>query len=304
MALLFLSTPERATVWRRILAEAGETMIEGEGAVTDPAQVTAIACWTPPADLGRYPNLRAVISVGAGVDHLPPMPPGVLLSRTLAPGIEAMVRDWVVMSTLMLHRDLPVYLRQAQQGLWRSHPVRAATARRVGILGMGRIGTLVADSLTAFGFEVAGLSRTGGHTARGVPVFAMDRLDAFLARTDLLICLLPLTDETRGILGKRAFDALPRGAGLVHAGRGKHLDIPALREALDSGQLSAAVLDVTDPEPLPHDHWLWRHPQIIVTPHVAAQTDPEEGARHALAVVRALRQGAGIPGLVDQVKGY
>jgi glyoxylate/hydroxypyruvate reductase A len=307
MSLLLLSTPERAPIWRGILSDAGETMFVGEDAVTDPALVTEIACWTPPKDLGRYPNLRAMISVGAGVDHLPPLPQGVALSRTLAPGIDAMVRDWVVMSTLMLHRDLPVYLEQARQGSWRTHPVRPASARNVGVLGMGRIGKLVADSLTAFGFDVAGLSRSGtsGEPTPGdVPIFGMDRFDAFLGRSDILVCLLPLTSETKGILGKGTFDALPKGAGLIHAGRGKHLDIQALQEALDSGQLSAAVLDVTDPEPLPSDHWLWRDPRVIVTPHIAAQTDPREGAYHALAVIRALRQGAPVPGLVDREKGY
>ena len=302
MALLFLSTPARLPVWRDILREAGETMIEGMAAVTDPAEVTEIACWIPPADLTRFPRLRAVIGVGAGVDHMPPMPPGVILSRTLAPGLEAMVRDWVVMATLMLHRDLPVYLEQGRRGVWQTHPVHLATARRVGILGMGRIGRLVAGSLAGLGFDVAGLSRSGG--GGPVPVFDPDRLDTFLARSDLLVCLLPLTAETRGILNARSFGRLPRGAGLIHAGRGAHLDHDALRAALDSGQLSAAMLDVTDPEPLPPDHWLWRDPRVIVTPHVAAQTDAAEGAHHALAVIRALDAGAPVPGLVDQARGY
>jgi len=236
------------------------------------------------------------------VDHLPPMPPGVALARTLAPGIEAMVRDWVVMATLMLHRDIPQYLAQGRAGVWQTHPVRLASARRVGIMGMGRIGALVADSLSALGFEVAGLARSGREGA--VPLFAAARIDDFLARSDLLICLLPLTDETRGILGARTFSTLPTGSGLIHAGRGAHLDTEALRDALEDGQLGAAMLDVTDPEPLPQDHWLWRDPRVIITPHVAAQTDATEGARHALAVMRALQTGAPVPGLVDQSKGY
>lgn len=302
MALLFLSTPARVPVWRAVLQAAGETMIVGEEAVTDPTEVTEIACWTPPPDLSRYPNLRAVICVGAGVDHLPPMPPGVLLSRTLAPGIEAMVRDWVVMATLMLHRDMPRYLDQAQAGDWRTHPVRLAANRRVGILGMGRIGALVAGSLSALGFDVAGLAR---HAKSGaVPVYAAPDIDAFLARSDLLVCLLPLTPDTRGILNAATLGKLPAGAGLVHAGRGAHLDMHALRVALDSGHLSAAMLDVTDPEPLPRDHWTWRDPRVIVTPHIAAQTDATEGARHALAVLQALRHGTPVPGLVDQGRGY
>lgn len=303
MALLFLSTRERAPIWHQILTDAGEEMIDGEAAVTDPAAITEIACWDPPSDLGRYPNLRAVISVGAGVDHLPPMPTGVALSRTLSNGIDTMVRDWVVMATLMLHRDLPTYLDQARQGIWKAQPVREATSRRVGILGMGRIGGLVAESLKAFGFDVAGLSRSGAGGS-GVALFKPTETEAFLARSDLLVCLLPLTDETRGVLGARTFGMLPKGAGLIHVGRGGHLCVQDLREALEAGQLSAAVLDVTDPEPLPADHWLWSDPRVIVTPHVAAQTNAVEGAHHALAVIRAIRAGRPVPGLVDQVRGY
>lgn len=302
MALLFHSTPARLPVWKAAFADAAEPFFGTEEDVTDPAEVTAIACWTPPADLSRFANLRLVLSVGAGVDHLPPLPPGVALARTLAPGIEAMVRDWVVMATLMLHRDMPVYLDQARAGLWRTHPVRAASQRSVGIMGMGRIGSLVAGSLSSLGFDVAGLTRSGG--AGAVPLFAASERDAFLSRSDLLICLLPLTPETRGMLGSGVLTKLPAGAGLIHAGRGAHLDMDALRDALDHGRLSAAVLDVTDPEPLPPDHWLWRDPRVIVTPHIAAQTDAAEGARHALAVMRALREGGAIPGLVDQRRGY
>lgn len=303
MALLLLSTRARAPIWHRILTEAGEEMIEGEAAVTDPAAITEIACWTPPADLGRYPNLRAVISVGAGVDHLPPMPAGVALSRTLSSGIDTMVRDWVVMATLMLHRDLPTYLNQAREGIWKAQPVREAASRRVGILGMGRIGGLVAESLKSLGFDVAGQSRSGAGDT-GVMLFKPTETEAFLAHSDLLVCLLPLTEETRGILGARTFGMLPKGAGLIHAGRGGHLCVADLRDALDKGQLSAAVLDVTDPEPLPADHWLWSDPRVIVTPHVAAQTNPVEGALHALAVIRAIRAGRPVPGLVDQARGY
>ena len=302
MSLLYLSTPARLPVWQTLFAAAGETLIAGEDAVADPADVTAIACWTPPADLTRYPNLRAVLSVGAGVDHMPPLPDGIELVRTLAPGIEGMVRDWVVMATLMLHRDMPLYLEQAQRGAWQGHPVSLASTRRVGILGMGRIGTLAAQSLAALDFEVAGLSRSG--TDGVVPMFPAADVDAFLARTDLLICLLPLTAETRGILNARTFAMLPQGAALVHAGRGAHLDTAALRAALDAGQVSAAMLDVTDPEPLPSDHWIWHDPRVIVTPHIAAQTDPAEGGRHALAVMQALRDGTPLPGRIDLERGY
>ena len=303
MTLLYMSTPARGAVWARIFAAAGEPLLLGEAAATDPAEVTALACWQPPADIARYPNLRAVISVGAGVDQMPALPPGVALCRTLAPGIETMVRDWVVMAALALQRDLPVYLDQARAGLWAPHAPRAAGRTRVGLMGMGRIGKLAAGTLGLMGFPVTGWSRSGRPVA-GMEMRGADELPAFLAATDLLICLLPLTAETRGILSDDLFAALPPGARLVHAGRGAQLDMAALRRALDAGRLAAAMLDVTDPEPLPAGHWAWADPRVIVTPHIAAQTDDAEGGEHALAVMRALRSGEPLPGLVDPARGY
>jgi glyoxylate/hydroxypyruvate reductase A len=303
MTLLFTSTPERAKVWARLFAEAGEALVVGEDAVTDLAAITYIACWQPPKDLSRYPNLKAVISIGAGVDQMPSLPPGVALSRTIAPGIEEMVRDWVVMAALMLHREMPRYLEQASRSQWAPHTARLARTRRIGIMGLGRVGRIVAQSLVVLGFSIAGWSRSGAPVV-GIEVFGQDALPEFLARTDMLICLLPLTAVTRGVLNAGLFAGLPPGAGLVHAGRGAHLDMEALRDALNSGQLSAAMLDVTDPEPLPADHWAWADPRVIVTPHVASHTDAEEGARHALAVIRARGTGQPIPGLVDPARGY
>lgn len=303
MALLLLSTAERGEVWPRVFADAGESIVVGEAAVADPAAIEHVACWVPPRDLSIYPALKTVISVGAGVDHLPPLPAGIALSRTVAPGIEAMVRDWVVMATLMTHRDMPTYLAQARDRLWKPGKVMAARARTVGILGMGRIGRQAAASLGALGFGVRGWSLSGC-PVDGIEMFAAAELDAFLSGADILVCLLPLTDATRGILGDALFAKLPRGARLVHAGRGAHLDMAALSSALDTGQLASAILDVTDPEPLPADHPLWRDPRVIITPHVAAQTDAREGALHALAVVRAAREGQPIPGLVVRERGY
>lgn len=303
MALLLLSTPERGAVWSRIFSAAGEPLYLAEDDVRDPSEITHIACWVPPRDLGRYPNLKVLISTGAGVDQMPPLPDSIALSRTIATGIEEMVRDWVVMATLMMHRDMPTYLEQARRGLWAAHPVEMTTRRRVGIMGMGRIGRLAARSLLTLGFPVSGWSRSGA-AVEDVTIFAEDRLSAFLERSDLLVCLLPLTPQTRGILNAGLLERLPDGAALVHAGRGEHLDMAAIGAALDSGRLSSVMLDVTLPEPLPVDHPFWNDPRIIVTPHIAASTDNEQGARHALAVIAAGRDGRKLPGLVDRERGY
>lgn len=303
MALLLISKPERAVVWKRLFETAGEPIVLGAEAVGDPSEITHIACWVPPADLQTYPNLRMIISVGAGTDHIGNLPDGVRLVRTLAPGIEAMVRDWVVMAALMLHREMPLYIKQAQTGIWDGLPSLPAGQRRVGIMGMGRIGQLAARTLSDLGFAVTGWSRSG-NPVDGIEIYGSDALGSFLAQSDILVCLLPLTEETRKLLDADLFARLPRGARLVQAGRGAQLDMDAMLSALDSGQLYSAMLDVTDPEPLPPEHPAWRHPRVIITPHIGAHTDAEEGACHALNVLRADRNGLEIPGLVDLAKGY
>ncbi|WP_424987663.1 2-hydroxyacid dehydrogenase [Microbulbifer sp. S227A] len=303
MTLLVTTMPERARVWQQVFAAEGEAIHIDAAQVADPAGITVLACWQPPADLSVYPNLRAVLSVGAGVDQMPELPGHLMLCRSLAPGIDALVRDWVVMSCLMVHRDMPTYLEQAQRGVWQGHGPRPTHARRIGILGMGRIGQLVAASLRGLGFPVAGWSRSGA-AVPGVEVHGAAGLGALLGGSDILVCLLPLTDATRGLLCAETFDQLPAGAHLVHAGRGDHLIMADLRGALDRGQLGSAILDVTAPEPLPVDHWAWGDPRVIVTPHIAAQTDAVEGAQHALKVLRAIRQGTPPPGLIDRGHGY
>ncbi len=303
MSLLLLADGPRAQVWAEVFAEAGEVIVIGEAAVGDPAAVTHLACWMPPEDLARYPNLRVVLSLGAGTDQMPPLPDGVSLVRTTAPSITNMVRDWVVMATLMLHRDMPQYLAQASDGTWQAHVTRPASTRRVGILGFGRIGQAVAQHLGALGFDVAAISRSI-ETFPDTRLFTPQDEVAFLGRTDILICLLPLTPDTRGKLDADYLSHLPKGARLVQAGRGAQLDLAALRTALDRGNLHSAMLDVTDPEPLPQSHWLWSDPRVIVTPHIGSVTDDGEGAQHALCVLRAEAAGKPIPGLVHPGRGY
>ncbi|MGB0659840.1 MAG: 2-hydroxyacid dehydrogenase [Mangrovicoccus sp.] len=302
MALLYFSPDDRLPAWEKAFSAAGEVLLAGQEAVTDPGAVTHLVCWDVP-DLSAYPNLRVVISKGAGVDHFPPMPPGVKLCRMLAPGIDHLVRDWVIMATLALHRDLPAYLQQAQSGDWTAKNVPLAQDRRIGIMGMGRIGALCANSLMNLGFPVSGWSRSG-HDISGALSYTGDQLGEFLAQSDLLICLLPLTEATRGILGPSLFRALPKGALLVHAGRGSQLDMDALHEALDQGQLAAAMLDVTNPEPLPQDHWAWSDTRVIITPHIGARTPGREGAVHALAILKAEKDGTALPGEIHSIRGY
>lgn len=309
MALLYLSSPDRANVWRPYFQKEMPELpfIEGAEAVIDPAEIRYVATWIAPDDLAkRYPNLEMVLSVGAGVDQFDfgSLPERVKVVRMMTPGISGMMRDYVALGVMALHRDLPRYIRQQQKREWSAGAVQLARRRRVGVMGLGQLGRAALEALKPFGFPLAGWARSK-REIDGIETFAgIEELPLFLERTDILICLLPLTPETTHILNAGVFAALPEGAGLVHAGRGGHLDHDALVSALDSGSMGGAVLDVTEPEPLPKDHPFWSHPKVILTPHVATITDFEEGATCAVQSIRAHCDGGEIPGLVDRDAGY
>jgi glyoxylate/hydroxypyruvate reductase A len=172
------------------------------------------------------------------------------------------------------------------------------------VLGLGVLGTAVLQRLRLFGFACAGWSRSA-REIEGVDCNAGEGvLDAFLARTDILICLLPLTPATRGLLDARLFAKLPRGASLIQTGRGPHLNQPDLLAALDSGQLHNAILDVTDPEPLSAGHALWTHPRVRITPHIASATRPESAVDVVLENLRRHREGQPMLGQIDRAQGY
>jgi glyoxylate/hydroxypyruvate reductase A len=205
---------------------------------------------------------------------------------------------------LTVHRDLFDYGVQQRQQVWRELPLTPASHRRVGVLGLGVLGTAVLERLRLFGFACAGWSRSA-REIEGVDCYAGEgALDAFLARTDILICLLPLTPATRGLLDAALFAKLPRGASLIQTGRGPHLNQQDLLAALDSGQLQNAILDVTDPEPLPAGHPLWTHPRVRITPHIASATRPESAVYVVLENLRRHRDGLPMIGEVDRRRGY
>jgi len=212
--------------------------------------------------------------------------------------------EYVALSVLRLHRQDLLYLAQQRAGIWEEREQKNAAERPVGILGFGTLGQDAGRKLKALGFDVAGWSR-GEKEVAGFRTFAGPAgLSAILARSEILVCLLPLTSETAGILDAASFARLPRGAGLVNVGRGGHLVEADLIPALDSGQLSGAVLDVVGEEPLPQDHPFWHHPRIILTPHVAAETHPETAAAIIREAIRCCAAGLPVANRVDPARGY
>ncbi|HTT80682.1 MAG TPA: glyoxylate/hydroxypyruvate reductase A, partial [Stellaceae bacterium] len=277
-------------------------------ALGDPAAIDYAIVWRPPPGLlASLPNLRLILSLGAGVDHLfgdRQLPRGVPVVRLVDPYLSAAMSEFVALAVLRLHRHDLDYLAQQRAREWREQPQKNAAERPVGILGFGTIGQAAGGMLKALGFSVTGWSRS----AKTIPGFATCAgaagLDALLARSEILVCLLPLTPETAGILNARTFAQLPRGAGLVNAGRGGHLVEADLIPPLDAGQLSGAVLDVFRDEPLPPEHPFWRHPRILVTPHVAGITNPLTAAPIMVEAIRRFEAGLPLANVVDPARGY
>ncbi|HTV89087.1 MAG TPA: glyoxylate/hydroxypyruvate reductase A [Stellaceae bacterium] len=309
MAILFSSTVDSATRWR---SEIERLMPEREfriwPEIGDPAAIDYAIVWRPPRGLlASLPKLQLILSLGAGVDHLlsdPQLPRGVPVVRLVDPCLSAAMSEFVALGVLRLHRHDLDYLAQQRLGTWLERPQKNAAERPVGILGFGTIGEDAGGKLRALGFPVAGWSRS----AKSVPGFATysgpDGLAALLAGSEIIVCLLPLTGATVGILNARMFAQLPRGAGLVNAGRGGHLVDADLIAALDAGQLSGAVLDVFNTEPLPPEHPFWRHPRILVTPHIAGITNPASAAPIMAEAIRRFEAGLPVAHTVDPARGY
>ncbi|QQO32827.1 glyoxylate/hydroxypyruvate reductase A [Bradyrhizobium diazoefficiens] len=308
MTVLYKANMVRGAEWAAFFAErAPHLPFRLWPDIGDPADVRYLVAWVPPDDIATIlPNLELVFSVGAGVDQFDAtkLPAHIPLVRMLEPGIAETMVEYVTMAVLGLHRDLLQFIHQQKEQVWREIRITPAKRRRVGVMGLGQLGQAVLERLKAFEFPLLGWNRSPREIA-GVACYAgTDTLPNFLAQSDILVCLLPLTDETQGILNADLFARLPRGAGLVNVGRGPHLVEADLLAALDSGALSGAVLDVTDPEPLPAGHPFWSHPRILLTPHNASMTSPDTAVDFVLNVIARHRRGEELPGLVDRTRGY
>ncbi|SAL20926.1 D-isomer specific 2-hydroxyacid dehydrogenase [Caballeronia udeis] len=308
MTFLYKADPSRGQQWAKLFAErAPEIGFRVWPDLGDAREVRYLAAWAPPENLHTLlPNVEVVFSTGAGIDQfdLSLVPPHIPVVRMVEPGIVEGMVEYVTQAVLSLHRDIFTYGRQQAAHEWGPLPVVSASERRIGVLGLGMLGQAVLERLKLFNFCCAGWSRTP-REIDGVECFAgQEALAPFLARSDVLICLLPLTSATRGILDKRLLAGLPRGAALINVGRGGHLNQEDLLDLLHSGHLSQAILDVTDPEPLPPTHPLWTHPCVRITPHIASATRPDTAVEVVLENLRRHREGRPMIGQIDRGQGY
>ncbi len=266
----------------------------------------AIVANPDPAELAMLPNLKWVQSLWAGVERLVAEMPGdaVRIVRLADPQMADTMAEAVLAWTLYLHRDMPRYRAQQLARIWQQHALPLPVERRIGLLGLGVLGRRSAELLAGHGFSVAGWSRSNTRIENVETSTGSQGLRAMLARTDILVCLLPLTAETRGILSADTLSLLPKNAAVINFSRGPVVQTGALTALLDSGQLSHAVLDVFDDEPLPPQSPLWTHPAITVLPHISAPTNVGTASAIACANIRHFLKTGEMPESVNRERGY
>ena len=261
----------------------------------DPADIDVVLAWRHPAGAPKhYPNLKLIVALGAGYEHIlgdPDRPSGVPVVRLIDDKLTQAMTEYVLLHVLHYHRQMPEFIQAQRERRWiKPHPPNT-DERRIGILGLGALGLDAARRLVDLGFPVAAWSRSPKQVP-GVEVFhGAAQLAAFAARTDILVCLLPLNDEMRGIIDAGLLAALPRGAFVINPARGGHVIDGDLIAALDSGHIAGATLDVFHTEPLPAAHPFWTHPKITVTPHIASTTNARSSVPQIVDNIRRVRAG-------------
>ena len=308
-AIAYISRDTDGQLWKKALEAAlGPIDFRTLDNLGDKAGIEVVLAWKPPAGLiASFPNLKLIVSLGMGVDHLladDRLPEGVPIVRIMDDGLVGQMSEYALYWALRHHRDIDKYAASQRAKQWKVEDFVDTLHRRIGILGLGTIGQDTAKKFAALGFPTAGWSRTK-KSLPGIETFhGADGLARVLAQSDILINVLPLTRDTKGLLDAKVFATLPRGAYLINMARGGHVVDEALLAALDSGHLSGAALDVFNQEPLPQEHRYWTHPRVQVTPHVAGATNPRTASPGVIENTRNTRAGKPLINTVDAKSGY
>ncbi|NMT62979.1 2-hydroxyacid dehydrogenase [Marinobacter orientalis] len=309
MKVLFVAgdpKPERWTVpIKELLPEAEVYVWDANGPAVD-ADYAIV--WQPPAELfERETRLKAVFNLGAGIDGLlavPNLPPHLPMVRLEDAGMSVQMAEYMLHQLVEASRGMETYREQQRENIWKIHRPIKRSEWPVGIMGLGHIGKRVARTLADLDYRVNGWARSD-HTLDRVTTYAgANRLTDFLGSTRVLVNTLPLTEETRDILNRQLFSQLMPGAVVINVGRGEHLVEDDLLEAIDSGQVARASLDVFRQEPLPADHPFWQRPEITITPHISARTLRDATLEQITRKIRAHYNGQPITGIVDTGRGY
>lgn len=270
------------------------------------SDIDFIVTWNhPPGELGRFPCLKAISSFGAGVDHIlrdPALPKNIPIARIIDENLIHDLTEYVIAVVLSDKRHLDDYRAKQQEKSW--SPLPMDREKSVGIMGLGRIGGRIAATFARMDFVVYGWDRTTKEIPDVRFFEGEERLNEFLMEVDYLVCCLPLTPQTKNILNRKLFDRLKRGAYIINVGRGDHLAEEDLLQAIEEDRLSGACLDVFRTEPLPPDHPFWRYPNITVTPHISALTDPESATEQIVNNYKRLKEGKELLNTIDIELGF
>ena len=309
-ALLYYSESAPADLWAVELEKSLPTDVELRiypqlGNLVD---INFALCWKPkPGLLASLPNLQLIFSMAAGFDHIlqdPERPIHVPIVRIIDHTLSNMMAEYAIYAVLGFHRHMLEFTQDQRDNVWAARWPRYTADVNVGILGIGAIGTNVANKLSMFGFQVHGWSRSQ-KSLRGITChYGQDGLSEMLPLCEQIVCVLPLTEETKGILNNETLNTLPKGSYVTNIGRGGHINDADLLEALNSGQIAGAFLDVFSEEPLPQGHPYWQHNKVIMTPHIAGEVIPKSCAKSIANNISRFRSGQPICGIANLDRGY
>lgn len=306
MSIVIIAPTRDSSLWIAPLLEMSEGLsVFDYEEVPDKEAVTCAVVWLHPYGVLReFPNLKLICSMGAGVDHIlnDPHLPNIPITRVVSDRLARSMNTFVAMGVLNYHRNFYKYQQDQRDRVW-DQDTFPELETRVGIFGFGYLGQEIGLMIKKMGFEVYGYSQAG-RSAHGIECFAKDQLDEFLERINVLVGVLPMTKETDGVFSKSLFKRFKQPVYLINIGRGQQQREADILEALETGVLSGALLDVFESEPLDKESPLWEHPKVVLTPHIAGITNPEAAVPQIIANYQAMKTGGELIHVVDPEKGY